>query len=166
MLVRRSLSEGDGELITGAPDSSNGAWPMQSSRKPRSPRANLVDLTGQLNLRELAAVIRSSDIRRPRLGAMHIAAAPPVTLFGRCGNSVGLGRCRTNHHRMISRRPCRLTPRADIRMSHHTSRRTVSRRGVIDATDASHSGIAVDHAAAIILQRFALWRPSVLSKAH
>jgi heptosyltransferase-3 len=77
-------------VITGAPDS-----PERSlvdaivAQTARSTRANLVDLTGQLNLRELAAVTREARIFVGVDSApMHIAAAmqtPVIALFGPSG---------------------------------------------------------------------------------
>src|ERR1700682_6090565 len=82
-------------VITGAPDS-----PERSlvdaivAQTARSTRANLVDLTGQLNLRELAAVTREARIFVGVDSApMHIAAAmqtPVIALFGPSG-AVGGG---------------------------------------------------------------------------
>jgi heptosyltransferase-3 len=77
-------------VITGAPDT-----PERSlidalvAQTALSTRANLVDLTGQLNLRELAAVTREARIFVGVDSApMHIAAAmqtPVIALFGPSG---------------------------------------------------------------------------------
>ena len=77
-------------VITGAPDSSERSLvDAIVAQTARSTRANLVDLTGQLNLRELAAVTREARIFVGVDSApMHIAAAmqtPVIALFGPSG---------------------------------------------------------------------------------
>ena len=77
-------------VITGAPDSSERSLvDAIVAQTARSSRANLVDLTGQLSLRELAAVTREARICVGVDSApMHIAAAmqtPVIALFGPSG---------------------------------------------------------------------------------
>jgi heptosyltransferase III len=85
------LSEGGWRIvITGAPDSSERSLvDAIVAQTALSTRANLVDLTGQLSLRELAAVIGQARIFVGVDSApMHIAAAmqtPVIALFGPSG---------------------------------------------------------------------------------
>jgi heptosyltransferase III len=77
-------------VITGAPDSSERSLvDAIVAQTALSTRASLVDLTGQLSLRELAAVIREARIFVGVDSApMHIAAAmqtPVIALFGPSG---------------------------------------------------------------------------------